>query len=66
MFSHISLGELFIYSIKPSIIFMRWEFKSFSYFSGILGYPGLAVVVELGSDGAKFQCYFTYDLMFTF
>jgi hypothetical protein len=32
---------------------MRCDFKSESCFSGVLGYPGLAVVEELGSDDAK-------------
>ena len=31
---------------------MSYDFKSISCFSGVLGYPGLAVVGELGSDGA--------------
>ena len=31
---------------------MRCDFKSRSYFSDVLGHPGLAVVEELGSDGA--------------
>ena len=43
----------FISSLKASIIFMRWDFRSLSCFSGMLSYPGLAVVVQLGSDGAK-------------
>ena len=30
----------------------RWNFRSESCFSGMLGYPGLAVVEELGSDVA--------------
>jgi hypothetical protein len=32
---------------------MRWDFRSESCFSGVLGYPGLAVVGELGSNGTK-------------
>jgi hypothetical protein len=32
---------------------MRCDFKSESCFSVVLGYPGLAVVEELGFDGAK-------------
>ena len=39
--------------LKSSIIIMRCDFKSESCFSGVLGYPGLAVVGELGSDDAK-------------
>ena len=30
---------------------MRCDLKSRSCFSSVLGYPGLAVVEELGSDG---------------
>ena len=36
-------SELFISSLKVSI-FMRWDFRSASWFSGVLRYPGLAVV----------------------
>jgi hypothetical protein len=38
---------------KSSIIIMRCDFKPESWFSGVLGYPGLAVVGELDSDDAK-------------
>jgi hypothetical protein len=31
----------------------KYAFKSTSCFLGVLGYPGLAVVVVLGSDDAK-------------
>ena len=48
VFSYISLSEF----LKACIIFMRWDFRSTSCFSGVVGYPGLAVVEELGSDGA--------------
>ena len=44
--------ELFISSLKASIIFMRWDFRSESCFLGVLEYPGLAVVGKLGSDEA--------------
>jgi hypothetical protein len=47
------LRELFISFLKFSIIIMRCYFKSESWFSGVLGYPGLAVVGELGSDDTK-------------
>ena len=53
VFSCISLRELFMSFLKSSIIIMRYDFKSESCFSGVLGYPGLAVVGELGSDDAK-------------
>lgn len=39
--------------LKSSINIMRSDFISTSCFSGVLGYPGLAVVGELGSDDAK-------------
>jgi hypothetical protein len=52
LFTCISLQELFILSLTSSIAFMRWDFCSLSFFSGMLGYAGLAVV-ELGSDHAK-------------
>jgi hypothetical protein len=32
---------------------MRCDFKAESCFSGVLGYPGLNVVGELGFDDAK-------------
>ena len=32
---------------------MRYDFKSESCFSGVLGYPGLVVVGVLGSDDAQ-------------
>jgi hypothetical protein len=53
LFSCISLRELFISYLKSSIIIMRCDFKSESCFSVVLGYPGLAVVGELDSEGAK-------------
>jgi hypothetical protein len=42
------LGELFKPSLVASIIFMRWEFWSTYCFTGVLGYPGLAVVGDVG------------------
>jgi hypothetical protein len=39
--------------LKSSIIVMRHDFKSESCCSRVLGYPGLAVVEELGSDDSK-------------
>jgi hypothetical protein len=38
---------------KSSIIIMQCDLKSESFFSGVLGYPVLAVVGELVSDGVK-------------
>ena len=39
--------------LDVSISILRCDFKSESCFSSVLGYPGLAVVGELGSDDAK-------------
>jgi hypothetical protein len=39
--------------LKSSFIINRCDFKSESYFSGVSGYPGFAVVGELVSDDAK-------------
>ena len=39
-------------SLKSYIIIMRYDFKPKSCFSGVLVYPGLAVVGGLGSDDA--------------
>jgi hypothetical protein len=36
---------------------MRYDFKPESWFSGVLGYPGLTVVGVLGSDNAKWFCF---------
>jgi hypothetical protein len=42
-----------IYLLKPSIIIIRNDFRSMSCFSGVMVYPGLAMVGELGADDAK-------------
>ena len=39
--------------LNSSIIIMRYDFKSESCFSGVLGYLGLAMVEDLGSDDVK-------------
>ena len=36
-----------------SIIIMRCDFKSKSCFSSVMGYPGLAMLGELGADDAR-------------
>ena len=51
MFSCISLTELLI--LRASFIFMRWDFSLESCFSDVLGYPGHALIGELGSDDGK-------------
>ena len=53
MFSCISLKELFISSLKASIILMECEFSHSIALWCVLNYSGLAVVGELVSDGAK-------------
>jgi hypothetical protein len=53
VFSYISLSELLMPSLKSSTSIMRYEFKSESCFSAVLGYPGLAVVGVLVSDDAS-------------
>ena len=40
-------------SLKAPILFMIPDFKLESCFSGVLGYPWLAVMGELASNGAK-------------
>jgi hypothetical protein len=39
--------------LKSSIIIMRSDFRSMPCFSGMMVYPGLAMVGEFGSDDAK-------------
>jgi hypothetical protein len=39
--------------LKSSTSIMRYNFKSMSCFLGVLDYPGLAVVVLLGSDDGE-------------
>lgn len=36
--------------LKASIMTLKWDFMSDSYFSPVVEYPGLAVVGQLGSD----------------
>jgi hypothetical protein len=42
-----------MFFLMPSIIIMRSDFQSECCFSGVMVYPGLAMVGELGSDDAK-------------
>jgi hypothetical protein len=39
--------------LMSSISMMRSDFRSDSCFSGVMVYPGLAMVGELGSDDVK-------------
>ena len=41
--------------LKSSTSIMRYDFKSESYFLGVLGYPGLIVLGILDSDDAKWS-----------
>ena len=43
--------ELFLF-LKTSIIIMRCDFESESFFSNVLGYSRLALVAKLVSDDA--------------
>ena len=45
---------------------MRYSFKSKSCFSGVLGYPGLAVVGVLSFDAAEWSWPVSKILMFAF
>ena len=53
VFSSVSLRELLMSFLKLSIFIKRCDFKSELFFSGVLGYLGLAVVGVLGSDDAQ-------------
>ena len=53
VFSCISLSELLKTFLMSSTSIMRYDFKSQSCFSGVLGYPGLAEVGVLGSDDGE-------------
>jgi hypothetical protein len=55
VFSCFSLSDLLMPFLKSSTTIMRYEFKSESCFSGVLGYPGLAVVGILPSDDAQWS-----------
>jgi hypothetical protein len=46
-------GVIYVLLKDLSIILMRFDFESESCFSGVLGYPGITVVGELGSDVTK-------------
>ena len=41
--------------LKSSTTIMRYDFKSASFFLGVLGYPGLVVVGVLGFDVAQYS-----------
>jgi len=53
VFSYISLRELFISFLKPSIIIMKCDFTSKSFFYRVSGNTVCAFVGELGSDDEK-------------
>jgi hypothetical protein len=48
-----SLSELLMHFLKSSIRIMRYDFVSEFYFSGVLGYAGLAEVRVLGSNDGE-------------
>lgn len=47
-----TIKEIIYIRFKVSIIFMRWDRRSQSCSSGVLGYADLVVIRKLGSDGA--------------
>lgn len=49
----ISLNELFIFSLKASIVLRERKFRSEGCLSDVLGYPRLAGIAKLDSDGAE-------------
>jgi hypothetical protein len=49
--------------LKSSITIMRSDFRSKSFFSGVMVCPGLAMVEELGSDGAKYPLFLLLMLL---
>jgi hypothetical protein len=57
VYTYISLRDFCVSSLRASIIFMRWDFRTGSCFSGVLGYPGLSVVGNLSSDVAKWYLF---------
>jgi hypothetical protein len=46
--------------LMSSTSIMRYDFKSESCFSGVLGYPGMSEVGLLGSDDGEW-CWFLLD-----
>jgi hypothetical protein len=50
----------------PSTSIMRYDFKSEFCFSGVLGYPGLAEVGELGSDDGEWSWFLLVRFFFFF
>jgi hypothetical protein len=55
VFSCIFLSELLMPFLKSSTSIMRYDFKSESFFSGVLWYPGLSEVEVLGSDDGEWS-----------
>jgi hypothetical protein len=55
LFSCLSLSELLMSFLMSSASIMRYDFKSESCFSGVLGYPGLTEVGKLGSDDGEWS-----------
>ena len=64
VFFDISLRESFMSFLKSSIVIMRLNFKSESYFSSVLGYAGLSVVWEL--DFARWPWFLLLMSLFYF
>ena len=60
VFSCISLSKLLKPFLMSSTSIMRYDFKSESCFSGVLGYPGLAEVGVLCSDDGEWSWILTF------
>jgi hypothetical protein len=57
LISCIYFSELLMPFLKSFTSIMRYDFKSESCFSGVLGYPGLTVLGTLGSDDTEWSWY---------
>jgi hypothetical protein len=66
MFSCISLSELLKPFLMSSTSIMSYDFRSASFFSGVLGYPGLADVGVLVSDDGEWSVSVSKSLTFAF
>jgi hypothetical protein len=66
VFSCISLIDLLMPFLKSSTGIMRYDFKSESCFSGVLGYPGLDEVGVLGSNDGEWSWFLLVRFFFFF
>jgi hypothetical protein len=63
VFSYISLSDLCMSFLKYSTSIMRYDFRSKSCFSDVLGYPGLTVVCVKFNDDAQWS-WFSFSKIF--